>query len=253
MDATLAIDHNLEALKRIMATLFAMAGFTAREQPQEGALPQASTLRRHLYLAVLRLLRPAESAARRLIVTLGMSLPAPAPVKPRPAPRHPKPTPTILRNGVGTGIIMPAGALPPSPPLTRLAFPLFDRLNVPRYRHPPSRATPRISVLGFNRPSPVVARQPISPDDPVDAARLKLRLAALARVLDDLPCEARRFARWHSRLQPPATARRPHRIWPLKPGRPPGATARAKEREIDEVLNAAHALAIFSLERHDTS
>jgi hypothetical protein len=34
--------------------------------------------------------------------------------------------------------------------------------------------------------------------DPVDAARLALRLTALGSVLDDLPGQARRFARWRA-------------------------------------------------------
>ena len=44
MDGILAIEHNRQALKRILATLFAMAGFGSGGQftffPQEGALAQ---------------------------------------------------------------------------------------------------------------------------------------------------------------------------------------------------------------------
>jgi hypothetical protein len=85
----------------------------------------------------------------------------------------------------------------------------------------------------------------LSPDDPIDAARLGLRLAALGRVLDDLPRHANRFARWRARLDRdrrsdsafqeaegranPMVRRgqvrrgvtpRTMRIWPLRPGRP---------------------------------
>ncbi|MDR7031533.1 hypothetical protein [Mesorhizobium sp. BE184] len=52
MDAQAAIDWNVAALKRIVVSLVAMAA-------GNGALP------RHLHRAVLRLLRPAESATRR--------------------------------------------------------------------------------------------------------------------------------------------------------------------------------------------
>ena len=71
------------------------------------------------------------------------------------------------------------------------------------------------------------------PDDPVSATRLAMRLAALARALDDLPAQARRFARWqaannghvHDRnAAQPATRpirRRFGRVSALKPGHPP--------------------------------
>ena len=103
MDGTLAIDKNLQALKRILAGLVAMAGLGAspREDARQGkAEPLAdpgegsgSTLPRHLRLAILRLLRPAESAARRLIVAaargLVVTLPPPRARKPKPAVADP--------------------------------------------------------------------------------------------------------------------------------------------------------------------
>ena len=90
MDWNLAIERNTEALKRILAMLVAMAELGSRGQftffPQEGALQQGSalaeksklspafTLPRHLHTAVLRLLRPAESAVRRLIIVAARSV-----------------------------------------------------------------------------------------------------------------------------------------------------------------------------------
>ena len=58
MDWTLAIERNREALKRILAGLVAMAALA------DGLGVGAPTLPRPLYRAVLRLLRPAEAAAR---------------------------------------------------------------------------------------------------------------------------------------------------------------------------------------------
>ena len=110
MDWNAAIEKNREALKRILAALAAMAGLgaiptsplvgedgSARRgeaetlaEPGEGYLPsRAPTLPRHLYLAVLRLLRPAESAARRLIVVAARGLTVALPPS-RPAPWFPK-------------------------------------------------------------------------------------------------------------------------------------------------------------------
>ena len=82
MDWNAAIEKNREALKRILAALVAMAGLRGQFTffPQEGAshqavaqaekskLSPALTLPRRLRNAVLRLLRPAEAAARRLVI-----------------------------------------------------------------------------------------------------------------------------------------------------------------------------------------
>ena len=117
----------------------------------------------------------------------------------------------------------------------------------------------------MTQPFPVP--RPPSPDDPIDAARLTLRLGALASALDDLPREARRFARWRARAdaarnsagaqnRKPRNARRFRRVWPLRPGRPPGgrlsrydpdARRRKNIRDVDEILAHAHALALYAL------
>jgi hypothetical protein len=302
MDWNLAIEKNREALKRILAALVAMAELGGQFTffPRKGALPQAAapspalTLPRHLHRAVLRLLRPAESAVRRLVILAarGIVVPLPSPSRSRKA----KPAPTILRNGVGTGILLPpalrgtvyffprkgaAGSGPDSSgkkvncPLRStvrpLALPLFDRL--PRWetrpRRPAAHSVPRISVPGITTRFPIVPRRLPAPNDPVDATRLGLRFAALASALDDLPRQAKRFARWRARRDairarernPDAAAqvghlpqirRRLHRNWPLRPGHPPG-WQRRPQHELHEVLKDLHGLAFWALERTDTS
>jgi hypothetical protein len=152
-----------------------------------------------------------------------------------------------------------------------LALPLFDRL--PRWetrpRRPVANGVPRISVPGITTRFPIVPRRLPSPGDPVDATRLGLRFAALASALDDLPRQAKRFARWRARCDAiraqernhdaaaqaghlPHVRRRSHRNWPLRPGRPPG-WRRKPDHEIHEVLNVVHGLAFWALERRDTS
>lgn len=303
MDGIAAIESNREALRRILAALVAMAGFSP-----------APALRRHAYLAILRLLRPAESATRRLIIALALTamplrtLPPQRPRKEMPKPGYIEiPASMVVRNGVGTGIILPPHVLrrlgpngtvylvPQTSPAVSVsttrdkkasprsaAFPLFDPLRDPfRRRWPMQSGVPRLAFPGQTQRLPVPARQPPSPDDQVDATRLRLRLAALGRALDDLPREARRFARWKAlrdaagaqeRSRDAAGAQngkaqgRIRRIWPLKPGRPPGGrlshydpSARnpPRVREVDEILAHAHALAMFALDkarsRPDTS
>ncbi len=240
MDWNAAIERNREALRRVLAMLVAMAGLGSGE----------ATLPRHLHRAVLGLLRPAEAAARRLIIVAARGLVV---ALPPPRLRKPKPTSTILRNGVGTGILMPrqllrqTGLSRPAP--RSLALPLFDPL--PGWggrQRPVARSVPRISVPGCSAPFPVALRRLPSPDDPVNAARLALRLEALDRALDDLPGQARRFARWRAARG----AGRVRRRWPLRPGRPPG-WRRKPVHDVHEVLNVLHGLAFWALESPDTS
>ena len=66
MDWDAAIKRNSEALKGIIAALFAMLGLEG-----EAGL---GGFRNPLYRAVLRVLRPAESAVRRLIVIAARGL-----------------------------------------------------------------------------------------------------------------------------------------------------------------------------------
>lgn len=270
MDWNAAIDRQREALMRILAMLVAMAGCLGQPPflPHEGAssadaarterLSLAPTLPRHLHRAVLRLLRPAEAAARRLAIALARTLPAPqARDAAPPRPADPK-RPSILDGGVGTGILMPPALAPAARAAVRKpSLPLFDPLRGPRPRrgHAPA-AVPRISVPGLARPFPVALRGPLSPDDPVDAARLGLRLQALASALGDLAAQARRFARWQARRAcasgAPGGRRPPRRVWPLRPGRPPG-WRRKPDHAVHEVLDEAHWLALQAMERPDTS
>jgi hypothetical protein len=301
VDWNAAIEKNREALKRVLAMLVGMAGLGCREQftffPQDGALSQglalaeklspAPTLPRHLHRAVLRLLRPAEAAARRLIIVaargIDVALPPQHTRKPEPASPQARNTETaqpILRNGAGAGIVMRRGLMRRTglqPPAARtLSLSSFDPLpRWPGRRRPAASGVPRISVPGLTQPFPV-PRAP-SPDDPIDATRLALRLAALGRALDDLPREARRFASWRARGTASAQDinsdaagaqngktrdaagarnRKTHgpfrRVWPLRPGRPPG-WRRSPTHEVHDILDVVHGLAVWALERPDTS
>jgi len=277
MDGRLAVERNRVALVRIVAALAAMAGFALGPGgPRDASARKAEgeprrTLPRYLWRAVLRLLRPAESAARRLVIAAARGI-----VVTPPPPRSAwSPSPASQgRNlgrgrsqrgsspvyggggaaGDGGGVFAPASS-------RRIALPLFDRLRRVGPRPLASRDLPRISVPGWTARLPVPVRHEPSPDDPISAARLALRLDALARALDDLPRQARRFARWQaSRDAIHPTTARTARISPLRRGRPPGArmarsgrTATHRPREIDDILAHAHELALYALEHPDTS
>ncbi|MDQ6433650.1 hypothetical protein RB623_06255 [Mesorhizobium sp. LHD-90] len=294
-----AIDKNWEALKRLLAMLVGMAelglgGLGAGGQftffRQEGrsspdvaqaeksklspALNAALSLPRHLYRAILKLLRPAESAARRLIIAAARGI-----VVTLPPFRQRKPKPAIRR---GPRAFMPVGPKKrPKPALRASSLSLLDPLKNPlrvRRRYVPAHALPRIRSLADDSPYRPLPASP-SPDDPINASRLVLRLEALAAALDDLPGQARRFARWRARHdaalardreartavaqnQQPREAVRFRRISPLRRGRPPGGRLSRYDptaihprnvREVDEILAHAHALAVYALETPDTS
>ncbi|MDQ6432728.1 hypothetical protein RB623_01515 [Mesorhizobium sp. LHD-90] len=281
MDGSGAIEKNREALKRILVMLVSMARFA------DGG----STLPRQLHRAILRLLRPAEAAARRLIIAAArgivVTLPPLRPRKPKP-----KTNEAILRR-IGIAVTMShddirrataakrAAAKRAARPRTR-NLSLLDPLKNPfrvRRRYVPAHAVPRISGLDSSSQLRPLPSRP-SPDDAVDAARLGQRLEALAAALDDLPGQAQRFARWKARndaarardrqardaavAQGKQVAVRFRRLSPLRRGRPPGgrlsrydptATHPRNIREVDEILAHAHALAVYALEcpRPDTS
>ncbi|HTV69893.1 MAG TPA: hypothetical protein VMF90_15285 [Rhizobiaceae bacterium] len=126
---------------------------------------------------------------------------------------------------------------------------------------------PRISDPAAGARLSIPVRQPSLPNGRVSAARIHQRLAILAAALDDLPGQAKRFARLRAlRLAARAREREreasgaptPHprpralHVWPLRPGRPPGGQRKSKH-EIDEVLKDLHYFAREVLESPDTS
>ena len=215
--------------------------------PHKGEVNGAPTITRHVWRAILSLLRPAEAAARRLIIAAARGIVVPLPPPRKPAPQL-KPAPLTART------------LPQ--PADREAF---LRLS-PARRYVPAHAAPRIMFPGITRPHRL---PPPSPDDPVSAVGVARRLAALAAALDDLPKQARRFARLKARLDLQRTQdrdathpRRFRRTSPLRGGPPYGGRLAVWDptaphgkhiREIDEILAHAHALADYALDFPDTS
>jgi hypothetical protein len=188
MDWTQAIARNLDALKRIVAMLVATVGMTAGTQG-------SATLPRHLHRFALGLLRPAEAAARRLIIVAASELVVDV--------RRWRPYPAKaawLQGGVSglrSKIITRVAR-----PCRRMSLSLLDPLKRigSRQRQEQSALLPRRGLLDsavFNPQLP--APTPISPNDPLDAGRLHLRLSALAMAFEDLPAQANRMARWQAR------------------------------------------------------
>jgi hypothetical protein len=233
MDWARAIERNSEALKGIVEALFAILGIAGTDAVAR--IPQP------LHRAVLRVLWPAESAVRRLIVIAARGLVV------KLAPSRPKPVGAIGKGG---------GSRPPS-------FQLFDtRKNfaeLRQHRRKFTRNPPRIHFFGRDPSDPRVAailwpaRPPVAdpvspPDGLVNAQRLTRRLQALKLALEDLPRQARRLARWRVRRE---NMQSPKFRSPLRPGPPPGHR-RKPVHLVDEVLIECHGLA-FDAMKPDTS
>src|SRR3989337_1492763 len=182
MDWARAIERNSEALKGIIEALFAMLGLAG--DATVGRIP------RSVHSAVLRQLRPAESAMRRLIIIAARGLVV------KLAPSRPKPTGPIGKGGP----IRQSGS-------SRASFQLFDsRKNFAfRRRRWPARNPPRIHIIGSDGRLTTLwsARPPADLPPPADglvgAERLSRRLQALKSALEELPRQARRLARWPAR------------------------------------------------------
>ena len=229
MDWARAIERNSEALKGIVAALFAMLGLDGTDMVAR--IPQP------LHRAVLRVLRPAESAMRRLVVIAARGLVV------KVAPSRPMPAGPI---GKGGGRSRPSFQL--FDPRKRFAELRQHRVKV--MRNPPRihffGSDPRVAALWSARP-PAAAPAP-PPDGLVSAEPLNRRLQALKLALEDLPRQARRLARWRLRRE---KAPSPKFRSPLRPGRPPGYR-RKPVHEVDEVLIECHGLAWDAM-RPDTS
>jgi len=220
MDWARAIEINQTALIRIVAALIAMIELAA--QGTVARLPQP------LYRKALSLLRPAESAVRRLIVIAARGvLVKPHAVRPMPE---------------GLALARVGGAAP------RASFQLFDsrkRFGSMRPRSAGPKPVPRVFVFGSSPIAPLFQpresdrAEPETDDGMVGAERLNRRLAAIKMALENLPRQVKRLARWQARRDRMPS---PRFRSPLRPGLPPGHRREPRD-EVDRVLIECHGLA----------
>ena len=228
MDWDLAIKRNSKALKGIIEVLFSLLGLDGSDA--------ALRIPRSLHSAVLGVLRPAESAVRRLIVVAARNVVVKlAPSRPMAEGRK------IVRGG---GNPLPSFQL--FDPLKRpkpIRVMKFTRLE-PRIRF--IDYDPRICAL-FPAPRPVIELPP-PPDGLASATRLHRRLQALKSALEDLLRHAKRLVRLQERRK---ASPWPKTTLPLRSGHPPGFR-RKPIHEVDEVLVACDWLAWEAM-KPDTS
>ncbi len=166
------IDRNSTALKAIIDSLFVMLGLATRLSPS-------------VHGKMMRLLRPAESAVRRLIVIAARGLVA-----------------EVAPMRATSSRVKPVGSIEVRPKATQMgySFQLFDprrRFAVLRRKKKVFRVTPRVHLFDYDprvaalwpTPRPPAPPPPPVPDGLMDATRITRRLQAL-----DLPlmtCRAR--------------------------------------------------------------
>jgi hypothetical protein len=191
MDWDLAIANNRKALAKVLAEILALLGIVAG-----GVLEH---LPNDLYAKANRLLRPAESALRRLIFIVAKTIVV--------KPSITKPMPQGLFKARGQS--------------KRSAFQLYDprpHYEFIKTEDPLFRIVQTYASNPFNLFDPMyLPRQ--DPVKIINAARFCRRLAALAHALDHIPQQARRLLRMQARR---AAQVPPNLISVLRPGRPPG-------------------------------
>ena len=231
MNRNAAIEHRRLPLLGVIAELFAKIGLT------EGGVVERVPKALHAY--VLRRLRTAESAVRRLIVAAARDIVVEYKPRPPAPPKKPKPSNNEKSKAV-------AEAKPRR--RRRPRFNLFDTLKRfgRRFKRKGRRPEPHVysleSFLQQRAPTaaPTPAKQDTVDDGMVSAANLVRRLIAVKDAVQDIPGHAMRLALWQAR---PKEERRPERWSPLRPGRPPGYRQRPIHA-VDEILKECHWLAI---------
>ncbi len=231
-------------LVRIVAELFAMLRKTHGDSCLSGATvpdfgsgsgPATFTLPRHLYAAIMLILRPCESAIRRLIIIAARGLVLKS--------RASRPLPAGLASFAASNAShTPSFQL--IDPLKQFDPDLWDQNIDP--------ASMMHEVLSFD---PALAHhQAQLAAKPVNATLLFNRLRAMRHALNDLPRQARRLARWRAQRDLLLAAKglyRPMRMSPFRPGPPPGYR-RKDIHQVDAVLKDVHYFAIEAF-RADTS
>ena len=210
----IGIEQNHKALLRLVATLFALVGLAV-----DG--PVVSSIPRSVRAKVLRVLRPAEAALRRLIAIAARDIVF--------TPRG-KRNASTRSNSKGDR----SGERAP-------LFPLFDPRKwfweLSKGRRPGKGPGPRITDFDDDSWTPYESEKPDASEP--DPRLLCRRLLALYNALNDVQAQARRLARAQFRRR--AAGKPLRQTEPIRPGMPPGYR-KHWVHEIDEILIDCHRL-----------
>lgn len=234
-DTPRIVEHSRLALLRVLLGLFVMAGL----EPGNAVL---ETLPRGVKYAILKVLRQAESATRRLIAVEARNIEVPEYVAP---PKREKSRSAGTGEKKSRAPRMPQFCLVDPRTFCEELYPnRRSRRSKPRRnRKTESRLLFRLAgVDGQPDYEEWSEAQPeLSADDPLTATQLCRRMQALHHALSDLSKQAKRMA--HEIAKRKAAAPGPKAVPPLRGGFPPGH--RKKHiHEVDEILETCHWLAI---------
>jgi hypothetical protein len=196
-----AVKIHRKTLTRIVAELLAMIGLVSVDK-------------------IERLLRPTESALRRLIVIAARGLVV------KLLPKRPMPKGLVIKSK-GPG---------------RMSFRLFDKRKSFDFIKTENPYLVYVKTYESNPFNPFSSFYGSRPKDRVrspSATQLSRRLAAVAHALENLSSQAQRMARWKARRK---LIKNPKFTSPLRPGPPPGHRSKPTT-EIDHVLKECHGLA----------
>jgi hypothetical protein len=246
-----AVERYSDELSQIVGELIVMAGLQG--------VAFVDTLPRRLYFRILSILRPAEYAARRIILIAACKLEWN--IKVVEAKKDTKPAEGTLTSPlVGSEGRVETSARSESEGQGHRvpAFDLFD----------PAKDYGKFFLTEAEYAALIKAREearylPVpyhSPDEPVNAISLSRRIRALADAMQNIDRYAIRLARWKARHMPNGTKagtvglkhtslRSLSRCQPMRIGQPPG-WKKHPETAIEEVVKDTH---ILALDAWDTS
>jgi hypothetical protein len=251
MDWTAAIEHYRSALQRIVAGLVVLAGLA------EGAVVTRLTPAK--YRKILKILRPAEAAVRRLIITVAnVLIPQELVYKPRKEQAERKSQKERTRKSgrkSGSGrvsfqLLDPRGRDGDGEPRRKKRLPRIITFDAPA----PASFQERYFAPNPSEPGPTQEQEPELtaaefPYATVNAKQLVRRLLAIQAALADLPAQAKRYARWYSS---PVEDRRPMIGSAIRFGQPPGLPKRLPKRlreEVHDILWECHLFVLNPPER----
>lgn len=225
MDWQRAIEINHAALLRILNALVHTLGLT-----NGGML---TTLPYRLYRKALLIIRPAESALRRLIMLAAHEMELRG-VK--YAPRGALAQRSGMRELIRLKTRDEGRRLP--------SFNLIDPLKSF------DGEAPDFASFGATFSDENSDEQ--APYDRVDAAALGRRLLVLIKALASIPHQARQLRRWYVQRNIAYAQNKPHRFSPLHPG-PALAYRKSHRHEIEAILLECHGLAVMTRSRPNSS
>jgi len=225
------VEHNRLALLRVLTGLFAMAGLKPGTE-------SVSFLPRQVKFAILRVLRRAESAGRRLVFAKARRMEIPAYI-----PRERREKKARSQSGARRGSTrIPQFQLIDPRKVLEALYPNRQARRAARKRRTDTRLLFRFDSFD-GQPACEAwseAEPELSPDDPLNGVPLSRRLQALFHALSDLDKQAERMVREIAKRR--AAKPGPKSVPPIRFGFAPGQRKKP-DHEIDEILQTCQWLA----------